>query len=89
MKLLFIGSFIGCSIAQAEVIIAPNKTSALRSCQEKAAASPRALREEMLSSCQCIVEHTDFDVVEKLNREKKTQALQQLYQQANDACLSK
>lgn len=86
MKLLFIGLLAVLSSASAEVIIASNKDSALRSCQEKAEASPKSLRKEMLSSCQCVVKNTDFKQAEQLSKEKKTQALQQLYQQANDAC---
>lgn len=82
---IVLGSFISSSMAQ-EVVIAANADIALKSCQEKSAASPKELQEQMLKSCRCIVEHTDFDKANQLNNEGKSAELKALYDKAVKAC---
>lgn len=82
---IVLGGFISSSMAQ-EVVIAANADIALKSCQEKSAASPKELQEQMLKSCRCIVEHTDFDKANQLNNEGKSAELKALYDKAVKAC---
>ncbi len=85
-KLLALSLLIPLLSGAGEMVLATDKATALKACQEKAANSPKSLQAEMLSFCQCVVEKTDFEAVEKLSQAGNTQALQALYQQANQDC---
>ncbi len=88
MKYLIIALFfIELNIANAQsVMIAKTKASALKACEEKAAYSPEKLREEMLSTCRCVVEHTNFDKAAQLKESKDDVKLQTFYQNVDEAC---
>lgn len=83
-------SIAGCclfaGVMAQKVVIAENAEVALRDCQEKAAASPMELREQMLSSCRCIVQNTDFKKANELNNQGKNSELKKLYDAAVAAC---
>lgn len=72
-----------------EIVVAANKEKALASCEEKAKASPEELKKDMLVSCRCVVEHTDFEKANQLNNSGDTNALHQLYEAATKACEKK
>lgn len=91
MKRIILGSTVllltSLSVSYAQkIMVASNRQAALASCQEKAKASPENLRQKMLSSCQCIVGKTDFELANQLNQSGKTKELQALYEKAAKAC---
>lgn len=69
-----------------QIMVASSREAALASCEEKAAASPKDLREKMRSSCQCIVGKTDFKHANELNKAGDEKALKKLYENAAKAC---
>lgn len=74
-----------CTSAQ-EVMVALDKDSALQACEEKAQNSPENTRNEMLSSCRCVVENTDFDQAAQYSEAGDDDALKALYEKAGKAC---
>lgn len=71
-----------------EVIVAADKETALKACEEKAENSPENTREAMLSSCRCIVERADFDKIEQYSQAGDNDAMRALYEEAGEACQS-
>ncbi len=79
-------SFFAAGALAQEVIIATNAKTALKSCQEKATASPEELQAQMLAACQCIVKHTDFAKANQLHEEGKAAELKELYNKSVEVC---
>ncbi len=73
------------SVAQ-DVIITNNRQAALAACEQKAAETPASIRRQMLASCRCIVEHTDFDKAIQLSEAGEESALKALYDEAAATC---
>ncbi len=70
-----------------QIVSANSAAEAIQLCKEKAAKSPKELREQMLSSCICEAKNTDFKKVKALSAAGKKQELQALYQKAAKSCL--
>lgn len=67
-------------------VLSSSPEDALKACEEKAAASPQALREKTLNFCNCVVKNTDFDKAAELNKLGDTETLKTLYDTAEEAC---
>lgn len=84
--ILMLGLALSTNLGAQQYIVAGTPEAALKACEEKAAASPKALHRQMLDYCNCVVKKTDFKEVARLNATGETQALQKLYQAAEKAC---
>lgn len=70
-----------------EVIVVSSLGDAASACARKAEASPQVLRQEMQAVCLCVVRHIDFQKARTLSRVGDEDALQRLYQKANEGCM--
>ncbi len=88
MKLIVVVllSCISSSLMAQDVIITNDRQAALIACEQKAAETPASIRRQMLTSCRCIVEHTDFDKAIQLSEAGEESALKALYAEAAAAC---
>lgn len=86
ITLISLISAVNAQVNVQQVIIATNAEDALQSCQKKAAQSPRSLQAQMLKSCQCIVNQTDFKKAQQFHEAGQLDDLKALYRAAEKAC---
>jgi|GEM_PF-5868214 len=89
MRIFFGGGallFAVMAVNAQSFLVADDKVQALQACQKQSAGSPKLVQKQMLISCQCIVEHTDFKKAKQLRDNGKPAELQQLYDEAASHC---